>query len=70
MNVRNLQTAKVLNQSERNLSLEIAVIDRDLRRAAMFAVGYTTQEVADAEGVIKNTIVSWRKHRGIKRKED
>lgn len=40
--------------------------ERDLRRKAMFYLGWTQQEIADHEGVIKNTIVSWRKCRGIK----
>ncbi len=38
---------------------------RDLRRTAMFWLGMSTQQVADAESVVKNTMVDWRKHRKI-----
>ncbi len=38
---------------------------RDQRRARMFASGMTTQEVATAEGVTKNTMRDWRLCRGI-----
>lgn len=38
---------------------------RDMRRKGMFWLGYSTQEVADAEGVKKGTIVSWRECRGV-----
>lgn len=38
---------------------------RDMRRKAMFWLGYSTQEVADAEGVTKQSMISWRECRGV-----
>lgn len=40
--------------------------ERDLRRRAMFYLGWTQQEIADHDGVSKMAIWSWRKCRGIK----